>query len=549
MKNFTLLFLAILSFSNPVIAQEWDWMFATQSVPDTQFGSYAYPMATICDPQGNVYMNCISTHPGITFGNQTFNGSNGVGRNFLISFNNAGTIQWIKATDATDLINTIAIASDAAGNIYSAGEFTIGYNDEGYIFDNDQAALNTFISKRDNNGNIQWVKHISVEGNPENTDEYINRIIRPYDIVTDVSGNVFICGQMRGTNGVFGNITVPILGEVDTFVAKYDSNGNVLWVKTVVEHGYQGQRRLVCDSAGNVYMAGSHSGDFTIAFDETVLGGGTSLTYVVKYSPEGDMLWLQSHGGSTTEDIFCYNIAIDANDNIYTAGYLNYTSINFGDVVLNTGNSTQYHGFATKYNSNGVALWAKSSGANDAVKDIQTGNDGSVYLLGNFWSPQIVFGNTTLVNEGTANGYIVKMDADGNYLWAEQIGGSGHSESYLAVDNSNNSIYVSGNYNNARFGSQTYTATTPGELFLAKYNPTSLGIPDFNITQQRLYPNPAMDRLTITGIQDAPFSIIDMTGRLVAQGQMSTNFINVSALPPGMYLLNINNTITKFIKE
>ncbi|WP_161627161.1 SBBP repeat-containing protein [Flavobacterium subsaxonicum] len=549
MKKITLLCLAILGIYNSATAQEWNWVFSAQAVESTQVGSYAATSTIISDAGGNVYMNCTSTHPSITFGDQTFTGASWIGRNFLVKFDSAGSITWIQDTDATDMIATASLVSDPSGNLYSTGEFMGTYNHQGFIFNNveDNLALNSFISKLDNNGIAQWAKHIGVIGNTENEFENINRFVRAYDIAIDPTGNLYVCGQMNGVTGIFGNLSVPIQGESDTFIAKYDNNGNILWVKTVLNNGYQGWRKLVCDSSGNVYMAGSHAGSASISFDGTVLGGNaTSLTFLVKYSTDGNLLWVQSHGGGT-QDIFCNSLAIDANNNIYTAGYFNYPSLAFGDVVLTSTHAQE--GFVVKYNNNGNVLWAKSSGAYDSFNNVKTGSDGAVYLLGNFWSEQVVFGETTLTNEGGTNGYVTKMDTDGNYLFAEQIGGEGHFESHMTVNQATNSLYASGRYLDARFGEQTYSADTMVDIFLAKLTIPALSTPSFNASKQALYPNPAKDILNITGIDNAPFYISDLMGRTVVQGQMSKNSINVSLLPQGMYLLSINGKSTKFIKE
>jgi hypothetical protein len=551
MKKITLLCLALFGFGNTLIAQQWDWMVSTQSVPQSEFGSSIYPSATVSDVQGNIYMDFISYDTSITIGNQTFSGGSWLGRNFLVKLNNAGVVQWIRDNDADDTVIATALATDATGNIYNGGEFTGNYDYQGYTFTGGESNIrNAFVSKMDDTGATLWAKQMSITGNPDNIDEYINRFIRTYDVATDAAGNVFVCGQMRGVNGIFGDIIVPVQGEADTFLAKYDNNGNVLWVKSIEEYGYQGNNHLACDSAGNVYITGSHAGDGTIVLNGTVMGGSTiSLTYVAKYSPTGDIVWVQTHGGSTTQDIYCYNVAVDSNDNIYTVGYMNYGSIVFGDVTL-TANAGQNHGYIVKYNSAGAALWANTTGTYQSdFRDVVTGSNGDVYVTGNFLSSQIAFGQTTLTNQGVVNGFVAKMDATGNYQWARQTGGNWNNEWYIALNEQTNSIFTTGTYNSLSLGGQTYTPETPGEIYLARLSTVTLNTADFNTSKQNVYPNPAKDLINITGIDNGPFTITDITGRTVAQGQMQVNVINVSQLPSGMYLLNVNNATTKFIKE
>jgi chitinase len=67
-----------------------------------------------------------------------------------------------------------------------------------------------------------------------------------------------------------------------------------------------------------------------------------------------------------------------------------------------------------------------------------------------------------------------------------------------------------------------------------------------------IYPNPAMDRLTIeTAVSETlNLKIINVLGSVVIEKQVSQKMtIDISALSPGIYLANISGTVQKFIKQ
>jgi hypothetical protein len=109
--------------------------------------------------------------------------------------------------------------------------------------------------------------------------------------------------------------------------------------------------------------------------------------------------------------------------------------------------------------------------------------------------------------------------------------------------------------------SQSYTATANGSYSVVvtdafgcvdtsvAYTITGVGIADINGKSQiRIYPNPANDRLYISDAQaNISFVISNVVGEELIKGQTtgSTQVIDISALPAGLYFINR----IKFVKE
>jgi hypothetical protein len=74
-------------------------------------------------------------------------------------------------------------------------------------------------------------------------------------------------------------------------------------------------------------------------------------------------------------------------------------------------------------------------------------------------------------------------------------------------------------------------------------------------TNYQLYPNPATNSITVSGINKATYNITDVVGSKILHGEIksSSNQINISGLAKGMYVITITengkNSQLKFIKQ
>ena len=146
----------------------------------------------------------------------------------------------------------------------------------------------------------------------------------------DDSGNVYLAGWTYSTKGVATNGAYQTLGDSisgDDYLAKFNSNGTLLWATY-----YGGESRdvvsaLGIDKSGNVYMTGNTSSKSSIATKgayQTSYSGKAYCGFVAKFSPTGSLLWGTYYGGAneTGGDA----LAIDSSGNIYISGLTNCTS-------------------------------------------------------------------------------------------------------------------------------------------------------------------------------------------------------------------------------
>jgi len=208
----------------------------------------------------------------------------------------------------------------------------------------------------------------------------------------------------------------------------------------------------------------------------------TLLSCINLFSQVPNWLWAIGSGGNGFDA--GVRVCADANSNIYVAGNFASNTITFGTVILtNAGGSCGGPGvcndvFLTKQDNSGNYLWAKRAGGNSDDVAVGSATDiyNNIYVIGNFRSSSIAFGNTTLTNSSidTNDIFLAKYDALGNVIWAKRIGGGAQDDAASICTDSNGEVYVCGNFKSAflTVGSTTLVNALTGnsDMFIAKFD-------------------------------------------------------------------------------
>lgn len=296
-------------------------------------------------------------------------------------------------------------------------------------------------------------------------------------VATDSDGNVYVTGAFSSPTLDFGGHVLynSGLNDFDVFIAKYNPAGNVIWAKSVNGAGFDYSYKIVVDNFNNLYITGWYSSLY-FTFDNITLPnpGISSDIFVAKYDSAGNVLWATRAGGDLAD--LAYDIAVDHNQNVYITGNFQSATATFGNTVLiNAGGIIPVDAFVAKLDSVGNILWAKAAGGagTDYGTGITVSPSGEIYATGNFASPTIVFGGTTLTNTGMADAYTVKYDAAGNAQWAKSIGGPGFESGGNLVTDMAGNVYLMGGFNSPSItvGTTTLTNAGSGDALLVQYDP------------------------------------------------------------------------------
>jgi hypothetical protein len=362
--------------------------------------------------------------------------------------------QWAKGFGGLYSDGVTQIVNDDAGNTYITGVYSDTLDmDPGLgvfnIYPYTLSVPDGFVLKLDPNGNFLWVKTFGG-----------NLYDGPGGIAVDANQHVYLGYLFNGTVDLdpgAGVFSATSAGDEDMAVIRLDQNGNFLWAKIIGGVYSQQPTGITLDYDDNILLTGRYLG--TVDFDPGAATNNLSTSsvlftsFVLKLTNAGNFIWARSLGSSGSTEI-SIGIAVDTNNNVYTAGTFNSNSdFDPGAATFTLTPNGVTDCYVSKLTENGDFSWALSFGSttSDYPKGIKVSNTNSVYITGSFrttvdFNPGAGTNNMTVI--GAEDGYILKLSDMGNYVWAKQIGGSGVNvnSNSIAVDQIG-AAYITGIFN------------------------------------------------------------------------------------------------------
>ncbi len=315
--------------SNNVFAAKFNSNGVTQWVKTwgANSGGEAYSVAV--DPAGYVYVQ--GDWSGVScdfdqYGAHDVHLNHGHFDAFLVKLRASdGAFQWAKTWGGEGYDDGPGVAVDSLGYVYVAGMYaskTINFDPAGVHPDGDKhpahdsgSLVDVFLSKFDSAGNFLWVRTWGGQG----TDDAGQMV------TIDHANNIYVGGRYGCITCEFNPATTAhphANGDLDAFVSKYDSAGNLLWLKTWGGASADASAGLVVDQQNNLHVTGVYSA--TVNFDpdgagDTRTANGLWDASITTFDSSGNFQGAQTWGGSGQDGI--WNATIDANNHLYIAGY------------------------------------------------------------------------------------------------------------------------------------------------------------------------------------------------------------------------------------
>ncbi|MCW5960054.1 MAG: SBBP repeat-containing protein [Pyrinomonadaceae bacterium] len=353
-------------------------------------------------------------------------------------------------------------AFDSQGNIYvTGGTRSPNFQTTNGAFDTSfNGVMDIFVRKYSPSGTLIWSTFIGG-----------NAYDRAYAIEVDSAGNVYIGGRCSTncptTTGVvqpnFGGDDVGggAYGQQDGYVAKFNTNGNLLWATYYGSSGPDFLRDIAIDPAGNVYLAvAALTRQFTApgnpnSFDSTY-NGGLYDGQVVKLNSTGTAVVYYGHIGGSGEDCNSPSIRANAAGEAFMLCQTKSTN-----AYVSSGAPQLTHAvdggkkdlYIVKINSAGNSIaWATYLGG-DGDDDLETHNLGidsasNVYVAAFTKSsniPGTAGGFQSVYRGGGNDALISKIAADGrSFIQNTYLGGTGDDGAEGVFIDSNGKVIVSG---------------------------------------------------------------------------------------------------------
>jgi hypothetical protein len=342
----------------------------------------------------------------------------------------AGSYFWSKSFGDVADQKAADVATDAAGNVLVAGTFLTAVDFGGGPLTN-TGGSDVFVAKLDPDGN-----HIFSQRFGEASGKSASFDVT--DGAIDSAGNLLVTGRFLGTLD-FGSGPLASTDNYDVFVMKLDPDGNHVFTRSFSGLNVAQGRGVAADAAGNVYVVGSFQGMLDCG-GGTLASAGSNDIFVAKLDPDGNHIFSKRFGDAATQD--ASSVVIDPAGNIVFVGS-SYGAVDFGGgAVANAGQSDV---FVVKLDPDGNHILSKPFGdaSFQAGTDINTDSAGNMLITGLF-AGTIDFGGGALVESGGFDGFVAKLDADGNHIFSQRFGDSDEQQGRQVLADAAGNMILSG---------------------------------------------------------------------------------------------------------
>lgn len=476
--------------------------------------AYDYGYGTGVDNAGNLYVSGKYEDNAIFSGTTLTNHSTNHDM-YVAKYNTSGGLMWIRTGGGSLGDYSHAMHCDGTSAVYSAGEIeglnalitfpgsTITLTSVG---DND-----AFIAKYDLNGNLLFAKSEGWYGSE-----------KAQGITTDASGNIYVCGFFTDTTRFNGTI-IGGAGGRDMFLAKYDTNGNFLWFRKAGSAGRDEAKAVKCDALGNVYICGMYSNNAMFGAQTLTCTAGYFDTYLAKYDPSGNLVWVKK-GGSDYDDV-AWSLTIDNQNKIYVSGEFNAYAVFGPNALTTTGNADAFVACYNSSGAEQWAVKAGGSLIDraraigtDGTNIFITGQYGGTGTFGT-QSFTAADSSDVFISALNGNGTFLWTSVAGGA--ADAYENLGYESGIAICAEATGNVFATGSIlNGATFGSFTVSPYTRTDVFVTKLNSQPVGLHENSLNEViSMYPNPSkgivvLDLTKYTGRQ-VEVTVYNTLGQIV----------------------------------
>jgi len=392
------------------------------------------------------------------------------------------------------------------GAVFVCGTFSQDEVSFGTAVGNAPAGEDLFLVKLDSDGQVAWAK--TYGGTDDDNCQ---------GLADDGGGGVFMVGKSASTDLDLGGGVLANGGNTDILVSRFDGDGNHLWSASYGIDEYESAMDAASDAAGNLYITGTVGGQYS----STVNIGDIPVTttdkadiLVARFDAAGNAVWAKAFGAMNVAH--GEKIAVAADGRVVVAGedFQGGAGFEYGGSEGNLGMG--WNVFVLSLDSDGNKLWAKTYGAHgdESSQGLALDDQGNIIFTGQCnGTPDVDFGDGPVMFIGDKDLFVVRLDADGNYLWAKILGTPDAVSSAAGVAvNGSGDIYVTGLFEGATLdlGGENVSTAGGSDIFVARY------APDGNLAWSASFGTAAAE--AGVGLLHLPSGLLVLTGSFAGDG-------------------------------
>ena len=396
---------------------------------NTYFGGTLEDVATCIktDAAGEVYICGYTTSSGLAFNTTPISTPAGGYDAFLVKYSTAGAMSWATYYGGTGTDKATSCAVNSGGYVYITGNTTsaAGFSSGGGVYHtNNNGGGDMFLARFSKPlGTRNWGTYIGGPG-----------LDQALAVCGDGANNdVYVVGSTASTSQITAapSYQGSLIGSSDGYIGKFTStSGAIMWATYYGGASTEELNGVVCDGAGNVYVAGRTSSASGLASGGAIQGtlNGTSNAFIARFASAGGVRnWGTYLGGTGTDTANC--LAVDAQNNIYVTGSTTSADFPTTSLCYKSTLSGSEDAFLAKITSAGALTWSTYVGGNN----FDDGASVCVDIMGNVAMTGTTLSTTGIASTGayqTAIGggydaYITKFNTLGQRIYGTYFGKAG----------------------------------------------------------------------------------------------------------------------------
>lgn len=344
----------------------------------------------------------------------------GNGDIYVAKYAQNGSLTWVKQFGGNFSDRAYDLCIDQANNVIITGQFygSVAFGATTLVSTSNSKDI--FIAKLSPAGTVLWARK---EGGSSSENAY--------GITADGQNNIILTGQFEGTSTIAGStftsVTDPStnLPSYDLFIAKYDSNGNPLWVRNGAAEYEDRGLAVHTDANNNIFMTGQFSD--TLLFDGQIINNnGYNVGFLAKFNPAGQLQWLNTLRAGL---VLPYDVEVNNIDEVVVIGdFLGTLQYTDASGINSISNPYTKQIFVLKTNNNGIYQWNQTLGSDNALsaRAVAVDNAKDIYITGYFscgWSELRTTQSAIFNSVGDKDSYLWKVGNNGSSLFVKQLGG------------------------------------------------------------------------------------------------------------------------------
>jgi len=279
---------------------------------------------------------------------------------WFVKLDSSGNIQWQKTYGYSGIDTGISVMQTNDGGYFLTGILDVtasGGEGNTRLSQTQHAGGDYWTIKTDANGNMQWSRYFGGFFSDS-----------AFDAVQTQDNGFMIIGSSDSIDTDITNNK----GSYDFWIVKISNNGTLQWEKSFGGSGIDEARAAITTSEGDVVIIGDTRSD-DIDVNNYI---GAADVWVIKVSPEGELLWEKTVGGISFD--VGRSVSKTSDNGFIISGSSRSSD---GDILQNNG---QNDALVIKIDTTGNLVWEQTIGGTDI--DFSYGvtqlNDGKIIAVG-----------------------------------------------------------------------------------------------------------------------------------------------------------------------